>query len=129
MKLSELKGEKALDVLAEIIEPAVEIMQDKRVVKAAKAGKTVEIVKVACKGHKKAIIKILAVLDDADPDTYEVSVLTLPAKILELLNDPEIQMLFTSPPKSGAKKSSGKRSGSIEAQNERDSSSDTASKS
>ena len=118
MKLSELKGEKALDVLADIIEPAVEIMQDKRVVTAAKAGKTLEIVKTACKHHKKAIITILAVLDEADPATYEVGVLTLPAKILELLNDPEIQTLFISPPKKEAKKSSGKQSENIEAQNE-----------
>ena len=113
MKLSESKGEKALDVLAEIIEPAVEIMQDKKIVAAAKAGKTLEIVKCACKDHKKAVITILAVLDDADPDTYEVGVLTLPAKILELLNDPDIQAVFTSPPNKEAKKSSGKQSGNI----------------
>ena len=46
MRLSELKGEKALDVLGEIIEPAVRIMQDKKIVTAARSGKTLEIVKI-----------------------------------------------------------------------------------
>ena len=97
MRLSDLKGEKALEALGEIIEPAVKIMQDPAVVSAARAGNTLEIVKIMCKNHKKEIITILAVLDGEDPDTYEVSLLTLPAKLLELLNDPEVQKLFTSP--------------------------------
>lgn len=95
MRLSELKGEKALDALGEIIEPAVKIMQDPAVVAAARAGNTLEIVKIMCKDHKREVITMLAVLDDQDPATYEVGLLTLPAKLLELLNDPEVQMLFT----------------------------------
>lgn len=95
MRLSELKGEKALDALGEIIEPAVKIMQDPAVVAAARAGNTLEIVKIMCKDHKREVITMMAVLDDQDPATYEVGLLTLPAKLLELLNDPEVQMLFT----------------------------------
>lgn len=95
MRLSELKGEKALDALGEIIEPAVKIMQDPAVVAAARAGNTLEIVKIMCKDHKREVITMLAVLDDQDPATYEVGLLTLPAKLLELLNDPEVQKLFT----------------------------------
>lgn len=95
MRLSELKGEKALEALGEIIEPAVKIMQDPAVAAAARAGNTLEIVKIMCKDHKREVITMLAVLDDQDPATYEVGLLTLPAKLLELLNDPEVQMLFT----------------------------------
>lgn len=96
MRLSDLKGEKALEVLGEVIEPAVRIMQDKKVVKAARAGNTLEIVKIMCRDHKKEVIHILAVLDEEDPATYEVGLLTLPAKLLQFLNDPEVQKLFIS---------------------------------
>lgn len=124
MKLSDYRGEKALEVLADIIEPAVEIMQDKRISTAAKAGKTMDIVKIACKYHKQALITIMAVLDGEYPATYEVGVLTLPAKILEIVNDPDIQTLFTSPPKREVKKSSGKKSDNIVALEKQEPSSD-----
>lgn len=107
MRLSELKGEKALDVLGEIIEPAVRIMQDKKIVTAARSGKTLEIVKIMCKDHKKDVIVILAALEEQDPATYEVGLLTLPAKLLEVLNDPEMQRLFTPQGQREGKESSG----------------------
>ena len=125
MKLSEMRGDKALDVLADIIEPAVEIMQDKKIATAAKAGKTLDVVKIICKHHKKSITTIMAVMEDKDPDTYEVGVLTLPKMILDLINDPEIQMLFTSPPSKEAKKRSGKQSENIKDPEEQNTSSDT----
>lgn len=114
MRLSDFKGEKALAVLGEIIDPAVRIMQDKAVAAAARAGNILEIVKIMCKDHKSEVITIMAVLDEQDPATYEVGLLTLPAKLLELFNDPEIQKLFISQGQTEGQTSSGSASENTE---------------
>lgn len=97
MKLSEIKGEQAIDALAELIEPAAMIFADEDIKNSAKAGEPkLILVKKILKGHKAEVIKILAILDGEDPAEYEPNLLTLPAKLLEILNDPELTSLFTS---------------------------------
>lgn len=97
MKLSEIKGEHAFDVLADIIDPVVEIIGDEKISEAIKAGKPkLLIAKLVMKGHKKSIITILALLNDENPKTYQPSLLELPKMVLELLNDEELTKLFQS---------------------------------
>ena len=98
MKLSEYKGEQALDMLADLIEPAAAIMADKEISNAAKANlPKIKIVKTAIKNHKPEVIEIMAILDGEDPEDYaeKVNLFTLPAKLLEILNDPDLMSLFT----------------------------------
>lgn len=98
MKLSEYKGEQALDMLADLIEPAAAIMADKEISNAVKANlPKIKIVKTAIKNHKPEVIEIMAILDGEDPKEYaeKVNLFTLPAKLLEILNDPDLMSLFT----------------------------------
>lgn len=94
MKLTEFEGEKAIDVLADLLEPASEIMTDKEFVSLFQSGDRIKAIKIALKKHAKAVIEILAISEGEDPATYKPKVLTLPAKLLELLNDPEVVGLF-----------------------------------
>lgn len=103
MKLSDYKGEQAIDILAEIIEPFANIMADEKIQKMFKEREKVnhapiEYVKVALKNHKKEIIQILATVDGKTYEEYAetVNVFTLPGQILELVNDPQFKNLFTS---------------------------------
>lgn len=99
MKLSEIKGEAALDVLAELAEPAVEIMADEEVREIAQSKKPkVLLVKPILKNHKTAIIQIMAALEQKDPEEFvkTMNILTLPKKILELLEDEALMELFQS---------------------------------
>lgn len=112
MKLSEVKGEKALDMLADLIEPIMEIIEDKEVSKILKSrhnkdkdekdkAESTKIilgraVSAAIKNHKKAVIAILATLDDIPVDQYECNLLSLPKKMMDIINDPAIFDLFTS---------------------------------
>ena len=107
MKLSDVKGEKALDMLADLIDPIMEIIEDKEVSKILKsrndkdkAESTKRIlgkaVSTAIKNHKKAVIAILATLDDIPVDKYECNLLSLPKKMMDVINDPAIFDLFTS---------------------------------
>lgn len=100
MRLSDFKGEEALDVLADIIEPLSLILSDKEIQELAKEKNTpaIKYVKPAIKNHKKELIEVLARLDRKSVKEYEknLSLITLPKQVLELINDPEVQNLFRS---------------------------------
>ena len=93
-KLSEIKGEEALDVLAEIIEPAAEIFTDENVKKALKSESRIKAAKIILKDHKKAILALMATLEETPVEEYKPTLLALPALIIGVLNDPELQSLF-----------------------------------
>ena len=94
MKLSEFKDDAALDLIADIIEPATEILADPAIKEAFSSSKMAAI-KVAIKNHKSAIKEIIARLDGKKPEEYHFTALSLPVKLLKLRNDPELVQLFT----------------------------------
>ena len=106
MKLSEYQGEAALDILADLIEPAGEIMSDKEIGDVFKENRF-KAIGMAIKNHKKAVMQILATMDGVPVDEYKCNVFSLPVKILELLNDPDIIQLFTYQGQTGDANSSG----------------------
>ena len=106
MKLSEYQGEAALDILADLIEPAGEIVSDKEIGEVFKKNRF-RAIGLAIKNHKKAVMQIMAIMDGVPVDEYKCNVFTLPAKILELLNDPALIQLFTYQGQTGDAKSSG----------------------
>lgn len=95
-KLSEFRGEEALDLLADLIDPASEIMTDKRLVALFRERNMKEAAKVALKTHKSAVLEIMARLEGEDLKTYAPSFFALPMQLLEIFNDPELIDLFTS---------------------------------
>ena len=97
MKLSEIKGEKALEVIADLLDPMSEIMSDKEIADNLKNGKApIKAIKLSLKNHKKAVLDMMAIIDGEDPETYSPSLLEIPKRLLDLLNDPEVQRLFSS---------------------------------
>ena len=109
MKLSEYQGEEALDILADLIEPAGEIMSDKEIGEVFKQNRF-KAIGLAIKNHKKAVMQILATMDGVPVDDYKCNVFSLPVKILEILNDPEMIQLFQYQGQTGDAKSSGSAS-------------------
>ena len=95
MKLSDYKDEEALELLSELIEPITEILSDDEVRSAAEGGKRARAVSLAIKNHKKEVMVVLAALDGVPVEEFHCNVLTLPVKLIELLNDPNISQLFT----------------------------------
>jgi len=97
MKLSDYKGEDAIELLADIIEPAIDIISDDAIRDAVRANKTrMELIKLVLKGHKKEILEIMARIDGEDPATYQPNVFVLPMRLIELLNDSDLMELFRS---------------------------------
>ena len=113
MKLSEYQGEAALDILADLMEPAGEIMSDKEIGEVFKENRF-KAIGLAIKNHKKAVMQILATMDGVPVEEYKCNVFSLPVKILELLNDPEMIQLFQYQGQTGDAKSSGSASENTE---------------
>lgn len=110
MKLSELKGEKAIEVLADLLEPVSRIITDDEVVTAVRNGESkITIIQKMLKGHAKDVIEVMAITEGVPVDEYEVNFMTLPSKLIELFNDEVFSQVFTS---QGQKEES-KLSGSV----------------
>ena len=93
----DIEGEAALALLADLLEPAQVIFSDDEIVQTIKKENSkIKWVQAMLRKQPKAVIKMMAILDGEDPETFKVNVFTLPAKILELLNDPDVSNLFTS---------------------------------
>lgn len=99
MKLSEIKGEAAIEAVADIIEPLAKIAGDKGFLKEYRSDKPkLLLIKYLLKEHRSEVLEILAVLDQKSVEEYmeTVNLVTLPQQILETVNDPEVAVLFQS---------------------------------
>lgn len=95
-KLSEYRDEEALDLMADLLEPFVTIFGDEAFAKEYRAGKTLQAVKVAIKGHKREVMEILAIMDGVPVEEYHCDIFSLPLRLLDILNDEKLQTVFTS---------------------------------
>lgn len=95
-KLTEYQNEEALDLLAELLEPASNIFGDKAVSNAWANGNKAKAISIAIKNHKKDVMAIMATLEGIPAKDYKCNVLTLPTDILILMNDPELVAFFNS---------------------------------
>nr|DAL79851.1 MAG TPA: hypothetical protein [Caudoviricetes sp.] len=103
MKLSDIKGDRVLDVIADIIDPIANMMQDKDVAAMFKREAVPEgmdardfFAKRMCKGlpillksHKADIIAIMAAIEGVTPEQYAAS-LDFPklfTDVMELVTD------------------------------------------
>lgn len=94
-KLAEIKGDDALDVLAEILVPITTITNDDEV-KAGFETNVAQSVSIALKKHKKEVEDIMSAVGGKPWDELkeEVTLMTLPATMYEILSDPVVQSLF-----------------------------------
>ena len=108
MKLSEYKGEEAVEVLADIMTPAVEIFGDPEVVKSLRSGEAmVKTITKIVKTHKKDVLEILAGLEHTPVEEYECTIPDILKKVMEIVNDEDLKAFFTSLAKKDSEKSSG----------------------
>ena len=96
MKFNELKNERAIEALADMFDPIVEIASDDEIKSAARSDNRVLMVKLILKNHARAIFELMAASEGIPVDEYECNMLTLPAKLIEMFNRPEFSFLFPS---------------------------------
>lgn len=95
--LAEIKGDDALELIADLLEPATEIMSDEKVKNAFYSKNSAAAIKVAIKEHKDAVIVILAALNECDAKDYKPSVAQIIKDALQIVNDKALLDLFTLP--------------------------------
>ena len=111
----ERTNEEKLDLFCDLLEPVADILADAELAKLLKdGGKPIKAVKYAIKHHKSAVIEILALLDGEKPEEYKVNLIAIPIRLMNLLNDPQVQELFTSPELTSAAAGSGSATASTE---------------
>lgn len=111
MKLSDIKGERVFDVIADIIEPVTNIAQDKEITlfkretppdgmtsRAFAVQKISKNAPLLLKRHKGDISTILASIKGQTVEEYVdgLNMAALSIDLLELLNDKEFVSFFTS---------------------------------
>lgn len=107
MKLSELKGEHAVEVIADIIAPIVNIVQDQKELQLFRGTKEdgetdydmavrnfKEKIPKLLKNHKKDVLDILCAINGSNPD--DLSVVDIIKGAIELTNDQDFISLFLS---------------------------------
>lgn len=109
MELKALKGEDAIEKLADIIEPLADIAVDTKIREMwnGTGVETTHLISYILKTYKKQIVFIMATLDGVDPSEYTCNILTLPQYLLEIVNDPNISALFPLFVQSSVKTASG----------------------
>lgn len=107
MKLSDYKDEEAMEVLADILEPSIEIFSDPDIKKAYEEKDRVKGVKVAIKNHPKAVMAIMAGLERVPVEEYHCNVISLPKMLMDVINDEELLSFFSYQGQSLAEKDSG----------------------
>lgn len=107
MKFNELKNEQAIEVLADMFDPIVEIASDEAVKSAARSDNKLLFVKLILKDHARSVFELMAASDGVPVDEYECNMLTLPVKLMELFNRPEFGFLFPSQSQTKEETSSG----------------------
>lgn len=118
MKLSEIRGERVFDVIADLVEPVSDVAMDEKAMKLFKGEKkkgesnkayTLRNMKAGLpyllKTYKRQLMQIFAALEGVPAEEYaeKTNLFTLTKSILEMLNDEALMTLFTSAaPKEGA---------------------------
>ena len=102
-KLTEFKDDEAMDVLAEIIDPMVNMMKNKDFVLAMRGDREkkirpnrVEAIKIAITKNRSDVVKIMAVLNETPVEEFHYNLLTLPQMMVEMFNDKELMDFFGS---------------------------------
>ncbi|MEE0899336.1 MAG: hypothetical protein UIM25_00420 [Bacteroidales bacterium] len=107
MKLSEIKGERAIEVIADLIEPLSNIAIDPNIKSVLsfkkKENETAEEaavkaiqknIPVLLKHHKKDVAKVLGVLEGVDPE--KLNILEILKGLTDMMTDKALMQLFSS---------------------------------
>jgi hypothetical protein len=98
MKLMDYQNEDAIELLADIIDPVSVILSDAGFQKLITNPSVIRIkyVQYILKHFPKEIVQIMARLDGVPVEEYKLNVLTIPMKLLDMINDKELMDFFRS---------------------------------
>lgn len=98
-KILDARGEEALDVLADLLDPVTEIATDPEISGMMQTGGSATVAQLAAavlRRHKSAVMQIMAIDDGktAEEERGLLSAVTIPARLLRLLSNESVKELF-----------------------------------
>ncbi len=95
MRLSDFKDEKAIEVVAALMEPIGNIAANPENKKAREnSGTNAHFIGALLRNNAKDVMSILAILDGKDPAEYHCTAASVFADTMNLFSDPELMALF-----------------------------------
>lgn len=95
MKLSEFKDEKAIEVVAKILEPISVIVANSKT-KINKGDNAAKLASELLTNNPKEVKDILAILSDKPKEEYHCTAATVMRDVIEMFSDEELLSLFIS---------------------------------
>lgn len=87
-------NEEKLDLFADILEPAANILTDKEVCELWLDKQYLKAIRAAIKLHKSEVLEVLAAIDGVPTDEYKLSGLALLVKLTALINDKDTKKII-----------------------------------
>lgn len=96
MKLLEVTGAEAFEMMADLFDPITDIASDAEILKCIQTNQKVKAIKFALKNHSKAMAQIMAICEGVPLDEYNKSLPEMMKDVLTVMNHPVVADLFTS---------------------------------
>lgn len=106
-KLSDFKGEKGIEVAADVLEVCLDILADKKNMEQKNEKQPIKMFSSFMKNSPENMKKIFAILSEIDPAEYDCDGAEAMTNMLLLANDPIMLGLFLSPGQSAEGENSG----------------------
>lgn len=120
-KILDARGDEALDVLSNLLDPVGKIAADPEIsgmMQTGGGGTMLDLAKAMLKNHKAEVVEIMAIDDGktAEQERRILTALTIPGRLLKLLSVPAVrELLFgsaaTGDPATGSSAASGSGNG------------------
>lgn len=96
MRILEVRGEEAIVFLADLMMPIQELVSDAEVAHCVETQQLYKAFMFAMKNKPKTVLELLAICEGVPVEEYNPSLLEIPLKAKEIIENPMVQSLFTS---------------------------------
>ena len=96
MKLLEVTGAEAFEMMADLFDPITEIASDAEILKCIQTNQKAKAIKFALKKHSKSMAEIMAICEGVPVEEYHKSLPEMMRDVLTVMNHPIVADLFTS---------------------------------
>ncbi len=97
MKLLEATGAEAIELLGDLMMPFAELAADPVIANCLKTDQKYKAISYSLKRHPQTVLRFLSVCEGVPFEDYKPTALEIPAKLMEVINNPTVQGLFFTP--------------------------------
>lgn len=96
MKLLEVTGAEAFEMMADLFDPITDIASDAEILKCIQTNQKAKAIKFALKKHSKSMTEIMAICEGVPVSEYNKNLPEMMKDVLTVMNHPIVADLFFS---------------------------------